>query len=129
MLNHAGFSFSSLQCIFGSCICVMSLPLNRFPYSSNIPLFFHSFFFSCVYTQECESKDTLQGRGKGFSLSDPSLPFIPLLNHFWLLLSLPASLLPPFPGTYSFSLNLYWLYIGQLLQVHWNCKRRKALLR
>lgn len=135
MLNHAGFSFSSLQCVFGSCICVMSLPLNRFPYSSNIPFFIHSFF--SVFTHR---NVNLRTHCRGEERDFPSLihlfpSSLPLLNHFRLLLSLSvflcSLLFSPYalPSTYSFSLNFYWLFIGQLLQVHWNCKMRKALLR
>lgn len=104
----------------------MSLPLSHFPYSSNIPLFFSP----CVYTQEYESEDTLLGRGKGFSLSDPSLPFTVPFAQSFLASPFPfcVSLIPPFPSTCSFSLNLYWLFIGQLLQVHWYCKMKKGTI-
>lgn len=94
LLNHAGFSFSLLECVLGSHHCVMSLPLIQ-------PTFPYFFLFFCVYTLECESEDKLQGKGKGFSLSDPSLPFIirPLSPsaHFRLLLTLsltPSLFLP-----------------------------------
>ncbi len=88
MLNHAGFSFSSLQCVFGTCICVTSLPLNRFPYSSNIPLFIHSFF--SVFTHR---NVNLRTHCRGEERDFPSLihlfpSSLPLLNHFRLLLSL-----------------------------------------
>jgi len=126
MQNYARFSFSSLEWVFGSCMChefsLQSLSL----FIQDSPFFCLFFFFFCVYTQECEPKNSLQGRGKGFSLSDLSLPFIaPFAQSF------PA---PPFPFSLSLSslifsphalpsisissLNLYWWFIGQLLQVH-----------
>lgn len=131
------FQFTTV-CFWLMHLCHESSPQSLSLFIQHSPLY--SFFFFCVYTQECKSEDSLQGRGKGFSLSDPSLPFIPPFAQSFPSPPFPfcVSLLPPFlplcsykhtvsPSTYSF--NFYWLFIGQLLQVHWNCKMRKALLR
>lgn len=133
MLNHARFSFSSLECTFGSCMCHESSLQSLSLFIQHSPFFF---LFSPVFTHRNVS---LRTHCRGEERDFPSLIYLfpsslPLLDHFRLLLSLSLSLSSllfsphALPSTYICSLNLYWWFIGQLLQVHWNCKMRKVLL-
>lgn len=90
MLNHAAHSFSSLESVFGSCVCHDLSPQSLSSFIQHSPLFFLFTHSNVKY------KDPLQGRGKGFSLSDPSLPFIAPSAHSFptpLFLSLFLSLI------------------------------------
>lgn len=117
MLNHARISFSSLVCFWLMHVSWV-FPSITFLIRPTLP-FFLSFFFP-VYTQECESKNSLQGRGKGFSLSDLSLPFIAPFAQSFPAPPFPfsVSLVPPFLPSCS-SKHLHFLF-KPLLVVYWS---------
>jgi len=97
MQNYARFSFSSLEWVFGSCMChefsLQSLSL----FIQDSPFFCLFFFFFSVFTHRNVS---LRTHCRGEERDFPSLIYLfpsslPLLNHFRLLLSLSLYLSHP----------------------------------
>ncbi len=118
--KSCSFSFSSLQCVFWLMHLCHESSLNRFPYSSNIPLFIHS-FFSVFTHRNVNLRTHCRGEERDFPLWSILFPSSSLCSIISVS-SFPfcVSLRPPFsplcsykhtvsPSTYSFH------FIGCLL--------------